>query len=146
MHHPMPSPMFGGFPGGLLMPGRGLDRMLDGVKATPEQRDQIHKIADAAAADMKADLEAGRSLHEQGAKLFTAPTVDAGAAESLRQQMMAERDKGSRRMLQAMLDVANVLTPEQRQQIAERMAQRHARMEQRQHRAPGARGEPAPNR
>ena len=73
---------------------------------------------------MKAQREAGRALREQGLQLFTQPTVDATAAEALRQQMLAQHDQASKRMLQAMLDVAKVLTPEQRAQLAERMKQR----------------------
>lgn len=111
-----------GFPG-MPMQGPGMKRMLDDVKATPEQREQIRKITDAASADMRSQQEAARGLHEQAAKIFTGPTVDAAAAETLRQQMMAQHDQGSRRMMQVMLDIANVLTPEQRQQMAERMAQ-----------------------
>ncbi|MEF7613357.1 Spy/CpxP family protein refolding chaperone [Aquincola sp. MAHUQ-54] len=121
---PGPHSMGGGLMGGWMMSGRGLDRMLDGVKATPEQREQIRKIADAAGADLKSQREAARGLRQQSVALFTAPTIDAAAAESLRQQMLAQQDQRSRRMLQAMLDVGNVLTPEQRQQLAERAAER----------------------
>jgi Spy/CpxP family protein refolding chaperone len=109
--------------------GRGLDHMLDAVNATDAQRTQIKQIAQAAAADLKAQHESARSLHEQGIALFTQPTVDANAAEQLRQQMMARHDQASRRMLQAMLDISRVLTPEQRQQLAQKMQQHHADME-----------------
>jgi Spy/CpxP family protein refolding chaperone len=61
--------------------------------------------------------------------VFTAPTVDANAAEQLRQQMLAQHDQASKRMLQAMLDISRVLTPEQRQQLAQKMKQRHEMME-----------------
>lgn len=114
---------------------RQLDRMLDSVKATDEQRSQIKQIAQAAAADLKAQREAGKGLREQQARLFTQPTVDAQAVEALRQQMMAQHDQASRRMSQAMLDASRVLTVEQRVQLAERMKLRHERME-RHHRAP----------
>ena len=54
----------------------------------------------------------------------------ANAAEAVRQKSMALHDQASRRMLQATLDMQRVLTPEQRQQLATRMAERRARMEQ----------------
>ena len=114
---------------GLPMMGKHLDRMLDAVNATDAQRTQIRQIATAAAADLKAQREAGRALREQSMALFTQPTVDANAAEALRQQMMARHDQASRRMLQAMLDVSRVLTPEQRQQLAQQMKQRHEMMQ-----------------
>lgn len=113
--------------------GRWMGRMLDMVGATPEQRTQIKKITDAAQADLRAQHEAGRKLHEQTQALFTQPTVDARAAEALRQQMLAQHDQVSKRMLQMRLDVAAVLTPEQRKTLADRMAQRRAMMER--HRA-----------
>lgn len=112
---------------------RHLERMLDAVSATPEQRTQIRQIAQAARADVQTQHETGRALREQGVTLFTQPTVDARAAEALRQQMLAQHDQASKRMLQAMLDVSAVLTPEQRQTLAERMAQRRSMMER--HRA-----------
>ena len=65
--------------------------------------------------------------------LFAQPTVDARAAETLRQQMLAQHDQVSKRALQAMLDVSRVLTAEQRKALADRMAQRKAMMER--HRA-----------
>lgn len=127
-HMMEPGGMFGG-PGMLMMHGRGLHRMLDSIKATPEQRTQIEQIMDAARSDLKAQSEAGRSLRDQGRALFAQPNIDARQAEALRQQMLAQHDQASKRKLQAMLDVQRVLTPEQRQQIAERMAQRQQMME-----------------
>jgi Spy/CpxP family protein refolding chaperone len=116
---------------GLPMLGgpRSIDKMLDGVNATAEQRTQIQQIAAAAATDMKAQHEAGRALRAQVQQLFTQPTLDAGAAEALRQQMLAHQDQASKRMMQTVLDVSRVLTPEQRQQLAERASQRTAMME-----------------
>jgi periplasmic protein CpxP/Spy len=73
--------------------------------------------------------EAGRKLHEQGQALWAQPTVDARAAETLRQQMLAQHDQASKRGMQLMLDVSRVLTPEQRKQIAERLQQRRSMME-----------------
>jgi len=112
--------------------GRHMDRMLDSVNATPEQRTQIQAIVKAAQADLKAQREAGRALHQQSQALFAQTTVDARAAESLRQQMLAQHDQASKRNLQMMLDISRVLSPEQRAKVAERMNQRRAMME-RQH-------------
>jgi Spy/CpxP family protein refolding chaperone len=114
---------------GLPMFGGHVERMLDGVKATDAQRAQIKQILQAARADLKAQRESGRALHEQMRSLFTQPTVDANAAEALRQQMLARHDQASKRMMQAMLDVSRVLTPEQRQQLAQQMQQRREMME-----------------
>ena len=114
--------------------GRMLDHMLDGLNATDAQRTQIKQIAQAAGADLKAQREAGHALHEKAMAIFAAPNVDAAAAESVRQQMLAQHDQSSKRMLQAMLDASKVLTPEQRAKLGERMKQREAQMHDRMQR------------
>jgi Spy/CpxP family protein refolding chaperone len=118
-----------GGPGMGMMAGRGLERMLDSVNATADQRTQIKKIADAARTDLMAQHQATRGLREEGMKLFSQPTVDPAAAEQLRQKMLQQHDAVSKRVMQAMLDVSRVLTPEQRKQMADRMAQRRDMME-----------------
>ena len=120
--------MFGGSPERV---GKMIDSMLDGLNATDAQRSQIKQIAAAAGADMKTQMQAGRGLRQRGMEIFAAPTVDAAAAEQLRQQMLQQHDQMSRRMSQAMVDVARVLTPEQRAKVGERMKDRHARMDER---------------
>ena len=120
--------MFGGPPEHM---GRRIDHVLDGLNATDAQRTQIKQIAMAAAADLRAQREAGKGLRERGMQIFTAPNVDAQAAESVRQQMQTLHDQASRRTLQAMLDVSRVLTPEQRAKLGERMKERVAMMRER---------------
>ena len=114
----------GGAAMGMPMHGRMVERALDSVNATAEQRAQIKQITDRAAVDMKAQRESGRAVREQAAALFSQPVVDANAAEALRQQMLQQHDQRSRRMMQTMLEVSRVLTPEQRKQLAERMVKR----------------------
>jgi periplasmic protein CpxP/Spy len=123
--------MHGGPMGG-FMGGRMLERALDSVNATTEQRTRIRDIMKAAADDVRKQHEASRGLREQAMTLFSQPTVDARAVESLRQQMVQQHDQSSRRWTQAMLDASAVLTPEQRQQLAERMKQRRELMERHQ--------------
>ncbi len=114
--------------------GRMIDHMLDGVSANDQQRSQIKQITQAAAADLKGQREATRSLRERAMQVFTAPTVDANAAETLRQQLQTQNDQSSRRMLTAMLDISRVLTPEQRAKLGERFKQRAAQREERSQR------------
>ena len=42
--------------------GRMVERLLDGAQASDAQRTQVRQIVDAAAADLKAQRDAGRSL------------------------------------------------------------------------------------
>ena len=114
------------------MSGRMLERMLDHADATAEQRAQIKQIMAGAMADMQAQRSSRRALSEQAMVLFTQPTVDARAAEELRVQQVARFEATSKRMLQAMLDVSRVLTPEQRQRLAESMKQRRDMMQRHQ--------------
>ena len=127
----MDGPRHGGMMGGPMLGGPHAERLLDAVNATADQRTQIKQIMDSARADMKAQREAGRALHDQMRQLFTQPTVDARAAETLRQQQLAQHDAASKRMAQAMVEASRVLTPEQRAKtLAERMAgQRRSMME-----------------
>lgn len=123
--------MFSGQPEHLV---QMVDRLLDGLSATDAQRAQIKQIAMAAAADIKTQRDSVRSLREKGLQIFTAPAVDAAAAEAVRQQMSARLDMASKRYLTAMLDVSNVLTPEQRATIGDRAKQRLARLRDREQR------------
>lgn len=129
MHHGMGQGEHGEHGGMGMMPfGRHLDRVLTDVKATDAQRQQIKQITDKARADIQALHEQGKGLHERAMALWTAPKLDAVEAEKLRQQMLAQHDQVSKRMTQAMLDVGNVLTPEQRAKAAEILKSHRARM------------------
>lgn len=114
--HPMAPPETAGW---MPMHGPGFERLLERVGATPEQRSQIRQIRDAERAELRGEHEAARALHAEGARIFSADTIDVAAAEALRQKMLAHHDKVSHRHLQAMIDIANVLTPAQRRELAQ---------------------------
>ncbi|WP_119353219.1 Spy/CpxP family protein refolding chaperone [Azohydromonas sediminis] len=116
-------------PMGLPLAGRGLERMLDRVDASAEQRAQIRAIVDAARKDLEPLREQQRALREQALALFAQPQVDANAIEAQRQQMLRQHDEVSRRTTQAMVDVARVLTPQQRATLAEHVRQRREMMQ-----------------
>ena len=111
--------------------GRMVDHMLDGLNATDAQRNQIKQIALVAGADIKAQRDSNRVLHEKAMQIFAAPNVDTAAAEQVRQQMLVQHDQMSQRSLQAVLDASKVLTPEQRATLSERIKQRSATMRER---------------
>ena len=131
MHHGPRGGGGGGMFGSPERAGRMIDRMLDGLNATDAQRTQIKQIAAAAFTDLRTQQQAGRGLRQRGMEILTAPNVDPAAAEQLRQQSLQQHDQASRRMTQALLDVARVLTPEQRAKLSERMKDRRVRMEER---------------
>lgn len=119
---------------GLPFAGPGFGRLLDDIKATDAQRKQIREIADKARTDLRALHEKAREQHHNAAAIWTAPKIDAAEAEKQRQQMLALHDQVSKRTMQAMLDVGQVLTPEQRAKAAATLKQRHERMGARQER------------
>lgn len=116
--------------GGMMFPLH--ERALDAVGASADQKQRIRSIFESARTELRGQREARRAQHEQAMNLFTQPTVDARAAEGLRQQMLQQHDQASRRQMQAMLDASAVLTPEQRAKLAERMKQRRDMMERHQ--------------
>lgn len=123
----MRGPGFGGPGMGLPfgpLAGPGFDRMLDQLQATDAQRDQLHRIAEAARADLQPTAEAAHADQARMIELFAQPTVDAAAVEALRKKMLARHDQVTKRVNVAMLDAAKVLTAEQRQQMAEQIKQR----------------------
>jgi Spy/CpxP family protein refolding chaperone len=142
MHGPQPGMMMHGGPGGRM--GHRIDHMLDGIGATDAQRAQIKQIFMAAGADIKAQHAAGRALHVKAIQIYGAPTLDASAAEALRQQREALHDQASKRWTQAMLDAAKVLTPEQRAKLAQRAQEREAIMQERMAREQREHGPRAP--
>jgi protein CpxP len=94
------------------------------VKATPEQQQRLAPIVKQAIADLAPLRKAMRSTRERAREIMTAPQVDRAALEELRSTRMQNADALSRRMTQALADIADVLTPEQRKTMAERMQHR----------------------
>ena len=128
-HHAMAHRMGPGMVGGPMLS----ERLLDAVGASADQKSRIKDIMGRARDDSRSQRQADKALHEQMMALMAAPQVDAVAAEGLRQQLQAHRDTASKRHLQAMLDASAVLTPEQRQKLAER-AKSQREMMDRHHR------------
>lgn len=116
----------------LLAPGPALDHLLDEVQATPEQREQLRRIADNARSELRAGAESRRADRQKLGELFAQPVVDEAAVEALRRKMVARHDEASKQAQAAMLQVSRVLTPEQRltlvaqlKQQGEPMGRRH---------------------
>lgn len=123
-------PHGGDFGGPMMMDGPGpMLHMLDLVGATADQRSQIQAIMKAAHADLRAQRASAHGLHQQMMQVLTQASVDDHAAEALRQQMQAQHDQSSRRMMQAMIDASRVLSADQRQLLGQKLAQRSALME-----------------
>ena len=101
-----------------------VQRMLGRVNATEEQRTKVTAIAKQAAADLRTLRGTRGELRTRAMALLAAPTVDRAAIEALRAEQIKLADAASKRMTQALADTAEVLTPEQRAKLAERMKER----------------------
>lgn len=116
------------------MPGRGgdpaamIERRIDGlikmINGTPEQKAKLVALAQAAMADVKPMREQMRAARRKGMELLSAASIDRPQIEKLRSEQVQLMDALSRRMSQQMADAAEVLTPAQRSQLAQKMAER----------------------
>lgn len=94
------------------------------ANATPEQTAKLEAIAQAAAADL---MPLRGQMHDNRQATRTAllaPTIDRGQLETLRGEHLRLAETMSRRMTQAIADAAEILSPEQRQALADHMAKR----------------------
>jgi Spy/CpxP family protein refolding chaperone len=128
-HHPCSDGWHGPMAGGPGTPmGHHLGRMLQEVHASDAQRAQITSIEEATAKDLKPQFDHERELHEKLAQALSQPTIDAAGIETLREEMQAQHDEISKRTTQSMIDIAKVLTPEQRKLLADHASERRAHM------------------
>jgi len=104
-----------------------IGRLVDDVGGTQDQKDRLVAIATAALADLRPLREQARQARLRGLALLAAPVIDRAALEQQRAAQMQAADARSQRILQAMADAAEVLTPQQRAQAAQRMQSRMQR-------------------
>ncbi len=98
-----------------------IDRTLDQVNATPEQRTKIKAIAKPAMSDMHALRMKLMQSKKLSADLLAAPVMDKAAIEKARVAQSAIEEQVSQRRTQALVDAAEVLDPTQRAKLKEMM-------------------------
>ncbi|UCE32049.1 MAG: Spy/CpxP family protein refolding chaperone [Burkholderiales bacterium] len=106
---------------------RGIERALEDTDATPEQKARIREIAIGAIDEMRTLRTRQRELRRSALDLMASPDLDRTAIEGLRARQMQLADEASRRIAQALGDVAEVLTPAQRATVTERLRARLSR-------------------
>jgi Spy/CpxP family protein refolding chaperone len=113
-----------------MAPGHSADAMrqhlystLNVTDAQKTKLDPLMKQTATDFGDFHAQLGSG---HEEIMGLLTASTVDRVALERLRTARMREMDLVSKRLVDHLADVAEALTPAQRKQARDAMAQHQA--------------------
>ncbi len=94
---------------------RALKHLYVEIDATDEQKQRLELK------DLLPVREKARNARKQAVELLAADRIDRGAIEALRAEQIQLAEQASKRFTQALADVAEVLTPVQRKQIAERM-------------------------
>ncbi|VXB48616.1 periplasmic heavy metal sensor [Massilia sp. 9I] len=116
-------------PGPLAMDAAAMDAHIDRMvaqlagDATPEQQARVAAIAKRAMADLRPMHEQRKQIFASAHALLMAPVVDRAALEQLRAAHVQEFDAGSRRILEAVADAADLLTPAQRLRFAGHLRQ-----------------------
>ena len=106
---------------------RGMKHFAIEAEATPEQTQKLTVIAKAAAKDLLPLREKVGEARKQAMTLMTQPALDRAQIEKLRAEQIGHMDVLSKRLSQALADAAEVLTPEQRKKLADRVEQRRMR-------------------
>lgn len=103
-----------------------IDKMIERIAAdaTPQQKARLAEIAKAAFADLQPVRAQFKDAHKRVHELLMQPTVDRVALEQLRVEQMQRADAVSKRMLEAVADASEVLTPEQRVRFHQHMKKR----------------------
>lgn len=101
--------------------------IVEDLDGTPEQQAKLAAIAKAAAKDLAPihdELVAGRT---EAVAILTAETVDRAALEAHRARQARRLTAASERLVTAVADAADVLTPAQRAKAAAKLEQLHGR-------------------
>ena len=95
---------------------RHVDALVDQVlpDGSAEQKARLAGIIRSAHADLAPFHQQLHQAHARAHELLMQPHVDRAALESLRADEIRQLDAASRRLVQAVADAADMLTPEQR--------------------------------
>lgn len=103
------------------------EHVMDEVDATDDQKSMVRSILDDALPTLQSfHTEAGQ-LREEIRGVFTADTIDRGALEDARLDMVDLVDRASSFFFTTLADVAEVFTPEQRTELQELRTERRSR-------------------
>jgi Spy/CpxP family protein refolding chaperone len=102
-----------------------MQAMLTKIGASDSQKAQIEGLLKPAFEEMKAAHEAHSAAFAQFHEAITAPSIDRARIEALRADQLKSLDEASKRLVTAITDAAEVLSPEQRAALAEQIRSHH---------------------
>lgn len=111
-------------------PGRGEMGLLRDLNLSADQMNRIQQIRSRYREQLKSDRDAARQAQQELRTLMAGSASDDQIREKFR-QVRDLRTKLADAQFSSMLEIRNVLTPEQRQRFAQRMEQRGGRMRDR---------------
>ncbi len=88
------------------------------IDATTEQQDKLRSVVRSAVQDLLPVREKLLAARATARDLLTQQTIDRAAIEKLRVDQIAVHDAASKRLVQAVADAAEILTPEQRRKLS----------------------------
>ena len=99
--------------------------VLRDIDASDEQQERVTKIVSGAIDDLFQLKEKHQGNRQAFAAQLGAASLDRAALEEIRKSEIALADEASKRLVQALADASEVLTPEQRQALVERVHRLH---------------------
>jgi periplasmic protein CpxP/Spy len=94
------------------------------IDATTEQQDKLRAVVGGAVHDLLPVREKLLAARATARDLLTQQTIDRAAIEKFRADQIAVHDATSKRLVQAVADAAEILTPEQRRKLSNMMPPR----------------------
>ena len=99
--------------------------MLAKIGASDVQKAQIDGILKPALADMNAARDSHYAAFRQFHEVISAPSIDRVRLEDIRAAQLESLDEASKRLVTAISDAAEVLSPEQRAALAKEIENHH---------------------
>lgn len=109
------------------------NKMSKSLALTPAQQEQMKTLRQKQRQAMQSMMEQRKKLHQEQIAAMQAPTPDRVKLENLRQQELRLHDQASKQRLEHQLAMAQILTPEQRKKMAEKMQARANKYEKKHH-------------
>jgi periplasmic protein CpxP/Spy len=106
-----------------------VERMLNGIDVTADQKSRINAIVTGMAKDMEPFRAQRFEARREAMDILSRPTIDREAIEALRVEKLKLADAASKRLTQGIADIAEVLSPEQRTALAEKFSRHRGRRE-----------------